>query len=324
MFSRNALRVLFVGLALALCAILALADSQVRAVRLSFVDGKVQIDRGDGSGLGPAYMNMPVTQSTRLQTGDDGRAEVELEDGTAVRLAHNTSVDFPQLSLSDSGARLSTIKFDSGLAYFDVKKSGKDSISITSNDLGIAAKHSSRLRLQQDGSQVAVAVLDGEADVTPKNNPEVTVKKGETFKFNPSDSTQYYLAKGIDPAPSDDWNHEREQYLDQYASNNAYQSSPLSYGYSDLNYYGNFIPVDGYGPLWQPAFVGPGWSPFANGAWAFYPGLGYSWVSAYPWGWLPFHYGSWIFLPNYGWCWQPGYSSFFPVNTVVGGPVGFR
>ena len=44
--------------------------------------------------------------------------------------------------------------------------------------------------------------------------------------------------------------------------------------------------------FWQPYFVGSGWSPYANGVWAMYPGAGYSWVSPYPWGWLPYHSGT--------------------------------
>ena len=38
----------------------------------------------------------------------------------------------------------------------------------------------------------------------------------------------------------------------------------------------------------------------------FYPGMGYSFASAYPWGWLPYHYGSWAFINGTGWAWLPG------------------
>ena len=48
--------------------------------------------------------------------------------------------------------------------------------------------------------------------------------------------------------------------------------------------------------MWQPYLVGAGWDPFMNGAWMWYPGAGYTWVSAYPWGWTPYRYGSWTYL----------------------------
>jgi hypothetical protein len=59
--------------------------------------------------------------------------------------------------------------------------------------------------------------------------------------------------------------------------------------------------------MWQPYFTGIGWDPFMDGAWAWYPGFGYMFVSAYPWGWMPYLYGNWMFVPGFGWMWQPGY-----------------
>ena len=77
----------------------------------------------------------------------------------------------------------------------------------------------------------------------------------------------------------------------------------------DLNYYGDFFYANGYGYVWQPfGFANSmvGWDPYSNGAWMFYPGMGYSFASAYPWGWLPYHYGSWAFINGAGWAWVPG------------------
>jgi hypothetical protein len=102
--------------------------------------------------------------------------------------------------------------------------------------------------------------------------------------------------------------------------------SPYAYGVSDLNYYGNYFYAPGYGMCWQPYFTGMGWDPFMNGAWMWYPGFGYTWVSAYPWGWTPYRYGSWLFLTGYGWVWQPG-SSWAGWNTipvVVNPPRSFK
>ena len=69
-------------------------------------------------------------------------------------------------------------------------------------------------------------------------------------------------------------------------------------GFSDLNYYGGYTNFPGYGMLWQPYFTGVGWNPFMDGAWSFYPGMGYMWASAYPWGWMPYYYGNWLYAPG--------------------------
>ena len=52
------------------------ADSKIRIVRLSEVQGSVQISHGGGEALGRAFINLPVVEGTRVKTGADGRAEV--------------------------------------------------------------------------------------------------------------------------------------------------------------------------------------------------------------------------------------------------------
>jgi hypothetical protein len=92
------------------------ADSQARIVRLSLVDGPVKIDRGQG--FEKAITNMPITQGMKLSTAADARAEVEFEDGTTLRLAPRTDVEFPILGLRSSGARFTTVLVTQGTAYF--------------------------------------------------------------------------------------------------------------------------------------------------------------------------------------------------------------
>lgn len=76
--------------------------------------------------------------------------------------------------------------------------------------------------------------------------------------------------------------------------------------------------------MWRPYFASAAWDPYANGAWAYYPSAGYSWVSPYPWGWTPYHTGSWSFCPGTGWGWMPG-GSWNGINNlpaVTGAGVG--
>src|SRR6266550_5283511 len=102
-------------LAGALLVASASAESKARIVRLSEVQGRVQMDRGTGDGFDKAFLNMPVVEGSGLKTGDDGRAEIEFEDGTALRIVPNSEVEFVRLSLSDDGQKLSTIQLTSGM-----------------------------------------------------------------------------------------------------------------------------------------------------------------------------------------------------------------
>src|SRR3954469_16163848 len=78
---------------------LAFGDSFARIVRLSYIEGDVQMDRNDDRGYGRAFLNSPVIEGSRVSTGSDGRAEIEFEDGSTVRLLADTTVDFRELRL---------------------------------------------------------------------------------------------------------------------------------------------------------------------------------------------------------------------------------
>ena len=99
---------------------------------------------------------------------------------------------------------------------------------------------------------------------SPSGN--VIVEKKKTATFDTDDKST--VAGNIVEAPFDSWDKEAISYHDQYAKNN---SSPYGYGVADLNYYGSYSNVPGYGMMWQPYFTGVGWDPFMDGAWALVP-----------------------------------------------------
>ncbi len=160
-------------------------------------------------------------------------------------------------------------------------------------------------RLDVDPSDAVVAVFKGDLQVqSPSGTVDISKNNSATFDLLAGD--KYTVAKNIDEDRFDAWDKQQTKYQQEYASKGSSNNYPYSYGVSDLNYYGSYTTIPGYGMMWQPYFTGVGWSPFADGAWMFYPGFGYTWVSAYPWGWMPYRYGSWAMVPGYGWMWAPG------------------
>jgi hypothetical protein len=305
-----------------LSSIPAFSDSQVRIVRLSYIEGSVQIDRG--SGYEKAITNLPIAQGTKLRAADDGRAEIEFEDGSTLRITPKTEIGFPQLSLRDSGGKVSTIEVLNGTAYVDYAGAKNDEFTVAFGQEKTTLSHSAHFRVGTDNSAATVAVFKGDIQVSGPSGT-VDIKKNQTANFELAANDQYKLTKSIDQLPYDSWDKQQSEYHVRYASNSYNSYSPYAYGTTDLAYYGNFFNAPGYGMMWQPYFVGAGWDPFMNGAWAFSPGLGYGWVSAYPWGWTPYHYGTWVFLPGYGWAWQPGgvWMPWYAQPRVVNAPKGF-
>ncbi len=286
---------------LAVSALPAFAGSQARIVRLSDVQGSVQIDKNTGLGLESAFINLPITQGVHLHTGKNGRAEVEFEDGSSLRLTPNSTVEFTKLGLSDAGQRISEVNLTDGMVY--VNWLGKDDLAMNFSHEKLALDHSAHFRMDVSDQLANVAVFKGTVDVEGPAG-SLAVEKGKSATYNSADEDKYTLAKRIPEEPLDSWDKDAISYHNQYAKNNM--SSPYGYGLSDLNYYGAFSSVPGYGMMWQPYFTGVGWDPFMDGAWGFYPGFGYMFASAYPWGWMPYRYGNWAFAPGFGWGWQPG------------------
>jgi hypothetical protein len=305
-----------------LTSVSAVAKSNVRIVRLSYVEGSVQIDRGSGK-YEKAFVNFPITEGVKLRAQSESRAEIEFEDGSTLRLVPDSTVQFPQLSLEDSGVKVSTVEILSGTAYVNYAGSRDSSLSLAFGREKIALTKAAHLRIGADEKSSAVAVLKGDIQVeAPSGTSEV--KKNQTAEFSVADNDKLALVKDVSDQPFDAWDKQQEQYHERYNTNSYSSYTAGNYGMADLNYYGNFFSAPGYGMMWQPYLIGAGWDPFMEGAWALSPGGGFGWVSSYPWGWAPYHSGAWVFLPGYGWAWQPGgaWSPFYTPH-VLNAPAGF-
>ena len=99
---------------------------------------------------------------------------------------------------------------------------------------------------------------------------------------------------------------------------------PAVPGGEDLDTYGQWTEDPGYGAVWVPSSVPPGWVPYRYGHWVFVEPWGWTWVEDEPWGYAPFHYGRWTQIGPV-WAWVPGPVVVRPVYApalvaFVGGP----
>jgi uncharacterized protein DUF6600/FecR-like protein len=301
-------------------------DSHARIVRISYIEGEVRLDNGHG--YENVTMNVPVTEHSWLQTSSDGWAEVQLEDGSLVRLAPDTVIAFTELSRLSSGGTLTTIDLDQGEAAFKVAKHDGSDFQVTVKNKTIALTRTGSFRVTStNANPMEIVVWSGAVSVRdPESGDEVAVGKNETFALDPTDVGRYALDKGAEADGLDQWSKQRDDYLSTYASaGQGYSQSPYQYGLSDLNQYGNYFDAPGYGQVWQPNGVGLGWDPFGNGYWSYTPGFGYTWISSYPWGWMPYRYGRWVFVGGRGWCWAPGgWNRWWSRPRWANAPPGFR
>ena len=291
--------------------------SKIRIVRLSEVRGAVQLDRSMGHGFGAAIANLPVVEQNRLKTAE-GVAEVEFEDNSTLRLGPDSEVQFVELGRTAAGSTLSTVRVVKGTVYVSLMKtSGKAPVNefkLVLGDRTIPLQPDTHVRLVMDDLHAKLAVLSGTVHLDgPDGAIDVPHKKTATFAL--VNNAEPEVAKDIETGPLDAWDKQQDQFHSRVAMA-AFGATPYTYGLSDMMYYGTFADM-GCGSMWRPYFTSAAWDPYTSGAWAYYAGTGYSWVSSYPWGWTPYHYGSWSFCPGAGWGWMPGGSWMGLNNTIA-------
>jgi hypothetical protein len=300
-------------------------SSHARVIRLSLVQGDVRFTRdAHGDPLADqkaqwekAQANLPIRQGYVIAT-DNGRAEVEFENGAMAFLSENTVLEFYDLSLED-GARTTRLVLRQGSASFYVNPSSGDYFSVTGGDFTVEANSKSSFRVNNfdDGSNVDV--LTGHTSVLHKKET-TQINKGQSLSMKAGEDV---VDIGRLP-PGDDFDHWVSGRIDTVSSatNASLQYTNLPYyapGYADLYTYGAWSSCGGYGYGWRPFGASLGWSPFSTGQWLWDPGFGWTFASYQPWGWAPYHYGGWLFDASCGgWFYSP------PAYFGYGGYPGRR
>src|SRR5579863_8604668 len=299
---RSVISVTALALSFLICGLTANAQdySHVRIVRLSFVEGDVQYQR-PGADWEDAKLNLPIQQGFRLQT-TNGYAEVEFEQGLAIRLANNSSLEFADLSLLDSH-RITKLNLSAGTAVVTAHLSRNDDLSIAASGMQLAVPHDAGFRVDASANDGWVTVFHGKINVE-SGARQVSLGSGHTLHEN-ADLSSPEIVQSPARDDFDKWVSQRDQALSGAQSDGGLQSGRYTTGFADLDFFGAWGAVPGFGYGWQPYGAGLNWTPFVAGQWMFMGNTGWNWVSDEPWGWLPYHFGSWLNAPGVGWVWVP-------------------
>src|SRR5215211_52788 len=313
------------------------AEAVPNAARIQRVEGDVALNNGLAAGDNSqadqwytATANQPFSVGDRIYTSDNSRASLAFTGRNFARLNPNTSLDV--LSLDE---RRTQLALRDGSAVFDVGY-------LNSGDLFEVATPYGAVDFQQPGlynvgidkGQVLISVLSGLAQVVGLGGSG-QISKGEMLRLAGTTAADVLLSQidGRDAGylVDDYYGYQYPQYYDgRYRDYNAYLNDPYyfdpyrrnaSYQYAnsyipglyDLDYYGDWQNLNGYGYAWSPR-VDTGWTPYQTGYWyTDYP-YGQTWVSREPWGYAPYHYGRWAFVGD-RWYWVPEATNVNPVYS---------
>ncbi|HZC22752.1 MAG TPA: DUF6600 domain-containing protein, partial [Candidatus Binatia bacterium] len=270
-----------------------------------------------------AVPNRPMVTGDDLWADEDSRAEVHV-GSAALRLGSRTGITFLELDDHTTQIRLAQGSLILRLRHVD----DDDSYEVDTPNLAFSLLQPGEYRVDvsEDGSQTITTVWHGRGRVTGGGfTYNVIANQSATFNGN-QDHLDYDLGQVPDSDDFDSWAFDRDDREDRADSAN-YVSREMT-GYEDLDEYGDWTYVAGYGPCWRPRAIAVGWAPYRFGHWAYVGPWGWTWVEDEPWGFAPFHYGRWAFV-NSGWFWVPGPVVVRPVwapalVAFVGGGPGFH
>lgn len=282
----------------------------IRAVRLSFVQGGVQLTQGNQIIADPAIVNTPLFEGTVVTTREDGQAELQFDDGSVARLSPNSALQIAVLR-QENGSGKTEVLLTSGLGYFESPENAPNQMKVKFGESTVTTSGFTVYRLNLDNPPGEVAVFSGNARVE-HGKLSLDVHGGQSLSLNATDPNQYNMAESIEPDSWDSWNADRDQDLNSQesaqtvATSNQPDSSNPAWGDLDAN--GNWYNVPGQGYVWSPyQAADASWDPYGCGNWVYTPQFGYVWVSCESWGYMPYTTGYWNYYDGFGWGWAPGY-----------------
>ncbi len=289
-----------------------------RAARLSYADGQVSVQQGGQVLAQQAVANTPLFEGMQVSTGNDGRAEIQFDDGSIARLAPNSALTLTVLrgSGQDGDTEMS---LDNGLGYFELQDSDQSGqMGVHFGDSVATVTGYTVLRVDMDMPPGELADFSGNVHLDQANGAmDVDLHGGESVTLNGNDPSAYNLAESIEPDSWDTWNSDRDQALTTETAQEAGAPDNLpdssNPAWSDMAANGDWYDVPGQGYVWSPYVAASAdWDPYGCGQWMWTPQFGYIWVSCYNWGYMPFIAGSWSYYDGLGWGWSPGYGGYSP------------
>jgi len=304
------------------------AEALPNAARIQRVEGDVALSNGVEDNTGTesdsqwvtATENQPFSVGDRIYTHDNSRASLAFTGRNFARLNPNTSLDV--LSLSD---RRTQLALRDGSALFDVGYLSPGDLFEVATPYGAVDFNQPGLyNVGIDNGNVIVSALSGLAQVVGLGGSG-QISKGEVLTLVGRTAADVVLSRinGRDAGylVNDYYGYQYPQSYDgRYSDYNTYLNDPYYFdpyrrnasykyvnsyvpGLSDLDYYGSWQDVNGYGHCWTPR-VDSGWAPYQQGYWMTDYPYGPTWVSTEPWGYAPYHYGRWANVGNQ-WYWVP-------------------
>ncbi len=279
-------------------------------LRISLIDGDVQIKTEDTEDWVPASINMPLRDGDRIWVPEGSKTELQLRDGTSLRLDEKSALDILTIEKDSFQFYLTE-----GHVYANFRGLRGSLLQIDTQGSSVRTYDRSIFRIDISGDGYTdISVYQGSIYAENRDG-RTRVNEGKTLSLR--EGAYAELAPLGPPDEWERWNRERDRKFAERRPPSRYLPDELNTYSNDFEENGRWVHVREYGYVWTPTVVvSAGWAPYRVGRWVWIGG-DYVWISHEPWGWVPYHYGRWAFVASMGWCWVP------PVRGAVYWGPGF-
>jgi hypothetical protein len=303
----------------------AYAEEESTYGHISYVDTEATVIREDQTEH-KAVVNLPVAPGDQVVTGENGRCELQFDNGTVIRLDKNTrlkvtTVLAPSLT---SHWKVTTLRLLDGQIYAMVQSYNREMFQVVTPNAAFDLKKRSAAFIQ---------VRDSGDTFIHADKGKFKVMYGEDAD---SLKTETIRSGGVYTITADNQSRTGDDFLDlEFKAWNDYVNrnfKDLHFGISKLpkkitrnpalvywtekwsSLFGEWVYDAVFGYVWRPydEFFAYSARPFFH--------ADFVWVNnklilvpQEPWGWIPAHLGTWMWTKG-GWTWIPGEA----FNTGVG------
>lgn len=283
-------------------------NGPVRLARFSNVDGNVTWRPADGTDWSDAAPNIPLREGAEIWNSDGGRAEIQFDDGSWLRLGDDTIATLQTLS-SNSDGEYTEIELNEGTAFLHLVNSSS-TYQVDTTLVSVKATGYSKIRIDNSDG-IRIAVRDGSAQVAGGSGND-ELQSGSYLQL--ASAGDIYNVGALPALDDEDHWNDTCDGLDTRPTPNLPPNIALVAG--NMDQYGDWHNDPQYGNVWTPRENDPDWRPYEHGHWVWVHPFGWTWVADEPWGWAPYHYGTWV-QGQYGWSWVPGPSQQYWSPAVV-------
>jgi hypothetical protein len=198
------------------------------AARISFIHGDVSTQHNGSNEWAAATINTPVVNGDHISTGQNARAEIQLDHANILRLSDQTTANVVSLSRTQM-----QLQIGQGLANYEVFKNNEANVEIDTPNVAIhpamGEEGSYRILVNSDGETI-VDVRKGSAEIsTPQGSTRVERDQRITIQGT-ADSAQYQVSGAPGRDDWDKWNGDRDRVIE--GAQSWQHTNPLLHGHA--------------------------------------------------------------------------------------------